>query len=95
MRRTSGGGRKLFSAIEARNRAVEINIVHGTTLVLEGGGPIQIMTIDRMGHRTRLSPWMTRQNAIIWLDAFELGIVHATRGPDAAVDIVKKEGGEN
>lgn len=77
---------------EALIRADEINAAHGTTLVLEGGGPIQVNTRDRLGHREPLSPWLSRQNAITWLNAFELGIVYTTKGADAAVGIVEPEG---
>jgi len=96
MRKTSGGGRKIFTAIEARIRADEINTAHGTTLSLEGGGPMRVRLYwNRYAERRALSPWLTRQDMITWLDAFELGIVHATKGPEAAADIVKTEGGES
>ncbi len=94
MRRTTSGGRKLFTAIEARIRADEINTTHGITLVLEGGGPLQVCTRDRLGNRRPLSPWLTRQNVITWLDAFELGIVYAIKGGDRAAGIFEAEGGE-
>jgi hypothetical protein len=100
MRRTSGGGRKIYTAIEARIRADDINTAHGTELTLEGGGPIRVKTwTDSLGElgfkETKpLSPWLTRQNVITWLDAFELGIVYATKGADRAAGIFKAEGGE-
>lgn len=92
MRRTSGGGRKLFTAIEARIRADEINTEHGTALVLDGGGPMRVMVYRHGQGRTPLSGWLTRQNVLTWLDAFELGIVYTRKGPDAAIGIVEPEG---
>lgn len=83
--------RKTFTSKQVQKRATEINIVHGVHLAVEGGGPLQIVTIDMMGHRTRLSPWLTRQHGLIWLDAFELGIVYVISGPEAAGGIVKPD----
>ncbi len=98
MRRTSGGGRKIYTAIEARIRADDINTAHGTELTLEGGGPIRVKTdsLGELGFKETkpLSGWLTRQNMIAWLDAFELGIVYSTKGGDRAAGIFEVDGGE-
>jgi len=86
--------RKTFTSKQVQKRAAEINTAHaahGVHLAVEGGGPLQIVTVDRLGHRTRLSPWLTRQNALTWLDAFELGIVYAMWGQEAAGSLVKPD----
>lgn len=97
MRRTTSGGRKIYTAIEARIRADEINTDFGTRLVLEGGGPMRVLTYGVplvLGERKPLSGWLTRQNMIAWLDAFELGIVYSTKGGDRAAGIFEVDGGE-
>lgn len=78
--------RKIFTAIEARIRADEINERHGTTIVLQGGGPMRAKIQDRTLSVRPLSPWLTRQAMITWLDAFELGLIQVTKGRDAAAD---------
>lgn len=89
MRRTSGGGRKIFTSKEVKVIATTINVEFGTRLVVEGGGPLRVTIADRLGNRLTLSDWMTRSQALAWLSAFEHGLKTANTMN------LKTEGGES
>ena len=52
---------------------------------------MQVLTYQ-LGERRPLSGWLTRQNVLTWLDAFELGIVYTRKGAEAAAGLVEPEG---
>ncbi len=75
----SGGGRRIFTSGQVKAVVTSMNIEFGTRLIVEGGGPLRIMKADHLGNRSVMSEWMTRQQALLWLNAFDQGFREARR----------------
>ncbi len=83
-------GRKIYTAKEVKTVVTELNIRHGWSLAVEGGGPLRIVTIDRQGWREAKSPWLTRSQALTWLAAFEAGANYGIWTADEAARLARE-----